>query len=145
MTLNMQSEYALKTYYQCISQHMSIPEIINNGIGITDEIRNIKSVDLLSSLINIKNILFKDGFNDKEEFGLKSSLYYALMNIADNEPCKVITCLHNCLNDSQINDRDKAFCNSILKDIDNMLERKDDVPWSLQDVKRWLKKNADLI
>lgn len=142
--IKMQSEYALKAYFEYISQHMSIPELIDIDIDITNEIRNIKSVDLLPTLIHIKNKLFEEGFKDKQVFGLQNSLYYALLNIADNESSKVIESLQNCLKEPKINDQDKAFCNSILNSIADLLERKDDEPWPLRKTKRWLKKNDDL-
>lgn len=143
--IRMQSGYALELYYQYISTHMSIPELIENNTGITEEIRNIKNADLLPTLMLIKKKLFEYEFKDKNTFGLQSSLYHALMNIADKHPDKVEECIQACLTEPDINDRDKAFCNSLLEDIKNMLERKEDAPWKLRDIKRWLKQNDDLI
>ena len=35
--------------------------------------------------------------------------------------------------------------NSLLENIKSMLERKEDAPWNLRDVRKWLKTNDDLM
>lgn len=50
-----------------------------------------------------------------------------------------------CLTEPDINDRDKAFYNTLIVDIRNMLDRKSDAPRKLKDIKKWLKQKDDLM
>lgn len=136
--INMQSEYALKEYYRIISTNLAIPELIEGGPHVTFELRNISSINLLPTLIQIKDTLFEDGFKDKRSFGARDAAFQAFLNIASKDSILVRDSIRKCLEADGIKDEDKEYCYVLLERIDGMLERKDDVPWELSRVKIWL-------
>ena len=84
--------------------------------------------------------MLKDGFKDKEDFGLHNSIWKALRNISDNHSAEVLKQLRDDLSDPEIGDRQKAFCNNMILEIESSVRCRMDVAWELSKIKAFLKR-----
>ena len=89
-------------------------------------------------LLKLKDLLFSDGFRDKNTFGLKNSIWKALRNIADNNSDNVISELQNSLKSLDISDEEKEFCNNIIDEIEKSINYRLDKAWRLRDIKKFV-------
>lgn len=139
--INMQSEYALQLYYTLAKEKMTLPDYNVDSSEITDAISNVKSIDLLPNLLQLKDLIFLKGFKDKENFGLRSSLWKSFRNISDNSPDHVIDKLQECLQKPDISDDEKSFCNSVIAEIESSKKYRADKAWNLREIKKFLKEH----
>lgn len=139
--INMQSNYALQLYYTLAKEKMTLPDYNVDFSEITDAISNVKSIDLLPNLLQLKDLIFLKGFKDKENFGLRSSLWKSFRNISDNNPDHVIDKLQECLQKPDISDDEKSFCNSVIAEIESSKKYRADKAWNLREIKKFLKEH----
>lgn len=138
--INMQSNYALQVYYVLAEERMTLPDYESGISSITESISNIVSIDALTWIFKLKDLMLKDGFKDKEDFGLHNSIWKALRNISDNHSAEVLKQLRDDLSDPEIGDRQKAFCNNMILEIESSVRCRMDVAWELSKIKAFLKR-----
>lgn len=137
--IKLQSQYGLKMYYEIAKRKMSIPDY-NNPIA-TEIISEISSVELLPVLIELKNLLFSEGFKDAKYFGLYNSLLHAFQNIAIEYNNEVITALKESVQNPNVIPNDKAFSNRLISDIEMQIKNRKDIPWNVKKIKIFLKEH----
>jgi hypothetical protein len=137
--INMQSKYALEVYYSLAKDKMTLPDYDVEVSSLTETISNTKHLELMPQIIKLKDLLFSKGFKDKSTFGLQNSLWKALRNIADNNSSTVICELKKCLDNPQISDGEKAFCYNIIEEINNSMNYRLDIAWSIKNIKKFIK------
>lgn len=140
--IKLQSQYGLKRYYEIAKEKMSIPDYNNKNQYITTEIiSEISSVELIPILIELKDLLFTEGFEDVKFFGLYNSLLHAFQNIAIEHNDEVIHALGECTQNPNITPNDKAFCNRLISDIEMQVKNRKDIPWTIKKIKIFLKEH----
>lgn len=137
--IKLQSQYGLKMYYEIAKRKMSIPDY-NNPLA-TEIISEISSVELLPVLIELKNLLFSEGFKDAKYFGLYNSLLHAFQNIAIEYNNEVITALKESVQNPNVIPNDKAFSNRLISDIEMQIKNRKDIPWNVKKIKIFLKEH----
>ena len=133
----LNSQYGLKQYYEIAKSEMKSTNITEktNIDSTVEAIAAVNDINLLNDLGDLRILLFTPGFEDKEDFGLYSSLYKAYKNLANIDCFKVKDHLEACLKKENISDNEKHFCNSLLQDIEQICTRSFDVKWTIKDIK----------
>ena len=139
----LNSKYALEAYLETCKKTMkstSIPHT-SHVDSVLEMICVISDIDLLDTVGELRVLLYTDGFEDLDSFGLRNSLYKAYQNLSIYDFDSVKDHLNEALNNPNICDGEKSFCNMLLRDIQNTNDQKNDVAWSIEDIKRFLSAN----
>ncbi|MDR2571262.1 MAG: metallophosphoesterase [Oscillospiraceae bacterium] len=141
----MNSEYGMERYCLRAREKNSIPDLSGreNLGSLTESIRVVKDAKLLPYLSELLHMRFASDFKDADSFGLYNSLYSAFKNIAESDYEEVKSFLYDLLEKSQEGSDIRAFCNPLLDEIKEQYLKKNDNPWSIQDVKVYFSKKND--
>lgn len=136
----LNSKYGLETYLETCKNTMKSTGIPHTSRidSVLEAICAISDVALLDTLGELRVLLYTDGFEDLESFGLNNSLYKAYQNLSTYDFDSVKEHLEEALNNPDICDGEKSFCNMLLRDILNTNDLKNDVAWSITDIKSFL-------
>ena len=116
-----------------------LPEDSNNQIGeITMAIGEINRIDVLDILGELLLISYKEDFVDQMDFGLRSRLHYAFLNIAKVDNKKVIEFLEKILSDNRGDEELRHRIIDLLEAIRIPEERIDDSPMTFEDALKLL-------
>ncbi len=138
--IRLQSEYGLCRYYEIASAQMKIPDYSeHNYTELTDAISGIDRLELLPLLVELQELLFTDGFVDQSDFGLRSSLSKAMINIAKEHHSEVLQKLNKVLKKEQLDPREKSFCNYLISNIEDNRKLQEDTAWSLSRIECFLR------
>ena len=138
--IRLQSEYGLCRYYEIASTQMKIPDYSeHNYTELTDAISGIDRLELLPLLVELQELLFTDGFVDQSDFGLRSSLSKAMINIAKEHHSEVLQKLNKVLKKEPLDPREKSFCHYLISNIEDNRKLQEDTAWSLSRIERFLR------
>lgn len=138
--IKMESRFALEEYYALAQAQNTIPDYTeeNNVVTLTEAIQNVKREDSLDILICLAQLLYKPGFKDNTNFGLSNSLVRAIKNIAETDPEKVLICMER-EKENSTNEKYKAFCNFMLKEVEQQFCDRIDNGWDVNKIKIFCK------
>ena len=139
----LNSKYGLEAYLKTCKETMKSTSIPNTSRidSVLETICVISDVALLDTLGELRVLLYTDGFEDLDSFGLNNSLYKAYQNLSIYDFDSVKEHLNEALSNPDICDGEKSFCNMLLRDIQNTNDQKNDVAWSIEDIKKFLTAN----
>ena len=139
----LNSKYGLEAYLKTCKKTMKSTSIPHTSRidSVLETICVISDVALLDTLGELRILLYTDGFEDLDSFGLNNSLYKAYQNLSIYDFDSVKEHLNEALSNPDICDGEKSFCNMLLRDIQNMNDQKNDVAWSIEDIKKFLTAN----
>ena len=128
---------ALERYRDDVKRNHRIPDLSeneSNRIGeITMAIGCINRIEVLDILGELLVLSYIEDFVDQMDFGLRSRLYFAFINIAKVNNKKVIDCLENILEDHRDNEELRLRIIDLLEAIRIPEERIEDVPMTLEE------------
>lgn len=139
--IQMKSTKALRRYAEILKKEMRIlsEESANNYDSIVDAIGKLADVHLLDELDSLKDILFLPGFQDVKIFGLYNALYKAYDNIARQDYPLVKCHLERALQNDNISEDEKSFCNTLLIELEQLQKANNDVPWTIEQIQDFWK------
>ena len=139
----LNSKYALEAYLKTCKKTMKSTSIPHTSRidSVLETICVISDISLLDTVGELRVLLYTDGFEDLDSFGLRNSLYKAYQNLSIYDFDSVKKHLDEALSNPDICDSEKSFCNTLLVDIQNANNQKNDKTWSIDDIKKFLVAN----
>ena len=137
------SHYGVRRYIDLCRTKMSIPDYTDDNTisQITEAISGLQAVDFLDELSEMRKLVYTPGFRDKNSFGLSNSIYRAYQNVQQGEFEPVQRRLTDAIQEEQMCDEEKSFCNAILRDLQEACNRMNDRSWSIEEVLLFWKQN----
>lgn len=142
--ISLGSKIGLQKYYD-LSKEIMKPMDYSEGAysgSATEAISSVSDTALLAEIGALRNLLFADGFVDKEFFGLQNSLYCSYQNMAKINYNIVKQHLEEGAKAENVSDKEMSFCNTLIKGIEadhsQLLQRR----WTIQEIKEYLKAHA---
>lgn len=135
------SKYGLQKYYEILKDKMTVN--VAGGIYLSpmyEALSAVRDIALIDCIDDLRSLVYSPGFYDREEFGLSSRLYTIYINMAKDNISVVKEHLNAALQNENISDREKHFCNAILQEIDAVNGRKSGIDWTISSIKAFLNK-----
>ena len=142
--ITLSSKYGLQRYAEIIKCDMKATDIKDNTIidTIIEAIGGVNDINLLDEIGDLQKILFLPGFEDRTHFGLRNAIYKAYQNMERNNEEKMREYIDALLQNPEISDDEKGFCNSLLLDFEYAHNQREDVAWSIDEVKEFMKESC---
>lgn len=139
----LNSKYGLEAYLKTCKETMKSTSIPHTSRidSVLETICVISNVTLLDTVGELRVLMYTNGFEDLDSFGLRNSLYKAYQNLSIYDFDSVKQHLDDALSNPDICDSEKSFCNMLLVDIQNTNNQKNDIAWSIEDIKKFLAAN----
>lgn len=138
--ISLNSKYALERYYEISRDSMKSTTSIEDECidSVIESIGAITDISLLEIVGKLRALLFDPHFKDKKDFNLQNSLYKAYENLAKTDIDSVKKQLQEALQNPEISDSEKCFCNTLIIDIDSNYSQLSDYKWTVQEIKAFL-------
>jgi hypothetical protein len=135
------SEYALQVYTELVKERNGLPDKHTDTMSvpeITHSIRAVNDISLLDHVMNLFAICLGEGFEDKDGFGLFSSLNSSIQHLIQVDKIKVKEKLQKMITDYPENEKLKANCNWHIQSIEKVQNVSGDTPWSIKMIIEYL-------
>lgn len=140
MLILSESPYGLQKYYTLAKEQNQIPDLgtDTNISELTEAIGDVSDVNNLDSVTNLAMLACCTDFKDKKYFGLRNSTYKSINNMAQENPELVINHLEKKSSSHKDDLEFVGFCNQLIDDIKFEMYNQKDLPWTLEEVKRYV-------
>lgn len=137
------SRYGLQMYYETIKTAMKSNVEIDDSYpdSAPDIISYVNDIALLDIINDLRKLLFSEGFVDNDYYNLFNGLYNAYSNMAKKNYATIKKCLEEALENKNISDNEKSFCNSLLMTIDKSYYQSKNKSWTVSEIKEFWDKH----
>lgn len=146
--IGLNSKEGIKKYVDYVRKYKKIPEVNSDryiSSDITMQIRKINDISLLDEVKALLYIAYSNDFIDKNNsFGLKENLNNALNNLGYSHPNDMIPLLESIITSHPKNDQLQFVCNYHLQRIYENLKVTNEKSWTFNRALNFVKRMREL-